>query len=45
MNRIAKEAGTRVMVFAALLCVFTVFYLLGCIALLRTAAMGEYIGH
>lgn len=45
MNRIAKELGTRSLVLMALLCVFTVFYFLGCLALLRTAAMGEYIGN
>lgn len=44
MNRIAKEAGTRVMVFAALLCVFTVFYMLGCLAVLKTAFAGDYVG-
>ena len=45
MKRIAQETGTRLLVLVGLLCVFTVFYFLGCLALLRTAAMGEYIGH
>lgn len=44
MKRIAKEAGTRVMVFAALLCLFTVLYIVGCFAVARTALMGDYVG-
>ena len=41
---IAKEAGTRALVFAVLLCVFTVFYVLGCVAVTKTALMGDYVG-
>lgn len=41
---IAKEAGTRALVLVGLLCLFSVFYVLGCIAVTRTALMGDYVG-
>ncbi len=44
MKRMAKETGTRVLVLAGLLCLFTVFYILGCFAVARTALMGDYVG-
>lgn len=44
MKRLATEAGTRVLVLAGLLCLFSLFYVLGCIAVTRTALMGDYVG-
>lgn len=41
---IAKEVGTRIFVLAALLCLFTVLYMIGCFAVLRVSMMGEYVG-
>lgn len=44
MKRIAAELGTRSLVLMGLLCLFTVFYILGCFAVARTALMGDYVG-
>lgn len=44
MNKFAAEAGTRVLALAALLCLFTVFYVIGCVAVVRVAVMGDYVG-
>lgn len=41
---IAKEAGTRLIVLVGLLCLFSVFYVLGCVAVTKTALMGDYVG-
>lgn len=41
---LVKEIGTRSAVLLGLLCLFSVFYVLGCIAVTRTALMGDYVG-
>lgn len=44
MKRIATELGTRTLVLIGLLCLFTLFYFIGCFAVARTALAGDYVG-
>ena len=44
MNNLPRQIGQRLFVLTVLLCLFTVFYMLGCFAVARTALMGDYVG-
>lgn len=44
MTNLVKQLCTRALVLVGLLCLFTVVYLLGCLAVARAALAGEYHG-
>lgn len=39
-----KEIGTRALVLVGLLFLFTIFYIFGCLAVVRQALTGDYVG-